>query len=86
MSCKKDLCVNCWRLNGNVVYPHSITFSGSGDGHYCSDCDTKLKSDGTDKKYNLYREISHLKKELREFNILFEKRARAAEKALEGMK
>ena len=86
MSCKKDLCVRCWRLPGNAIYPHSITFSGSGDGYYCSDCDAKLTSDGTDKKHNLYREIAWLKKEAREFNISLGKRARIAEKALEGMK
>lgn len=65
-----------------VKYEHAVHFSGSYDGLYCLECDSKLTVSGTDKLHNMYRQIKALRLEEKTFYDGFKVRYEAVEKAL----
>lgn len=79
--CGKDWCYDCEKLHV-VEYTHAVYFHGSGDGHYCKGCDSKLLLSGKDKLHNAYRGIERLKLELEAWSKDFERRKTEAENAL----
>ena len=59
--CGKDFCYDCMNTDA-ISYQHGVSFSGSGDGLYCLDCDAKLRQSG-DKLHAAYRKIQVLRNE-----------------------
>jgi hypothetical protein len=77
----------CWdhREEYGVVYSHAVYFSGSGDGFYCKECDSKLLKSGKDKKHNAYRAVGALRTELKTWNSNFDLRKSKAEEHLQTL-
>lgn len=73
LHCGKVYCYDCRKLH-MVEYTHAVYCSGSGDGDYCRDCDTKLKKKGTNELHSAYLAIHLLKAEQEGYYKLFEKR------------
>lgn len=56
LGCGKDICSP---LSGDVRphairYAHSVNFSGSGDGYYCTPCDVRLSESKSDPLHRAY--------------------------------
>lgn len=77
LNCGKEFCYECLKTEG-VKYKHSVWFSGTGDGTYCNECDSKLKTSGN-KLHTAYRKIVSLSNECEDFCSDFKKRADEAE-------
>lgn len=84
LSCKVEMCYDCREKYG-ITYNHAVYFQGDGDGFYCYDCDSKLKSSRKNERYNAYKVIELLKVELEDWHKSFKKRQEIAEKALKAI-
>ena len=82
--CGKEFCYDCEKTEA-VNYAHAVSFSGSGDGLYCNECDQKLTKSKEDKKHNAYRVIASLDAERAGWYADFKKRLDKAEEALKSM-
>lgn len=78
LCCGKEFCYDCRKTNG-VEYSHSVHCQGSGDGFYCTECDSKLKKSGADKLHRAYLKIQDLRAEEKRFWEEFKKKADLAE-------
>lgn len=83
LSCGKEVCHECAKTEG-VEYKHSVWASGSGDGFYCNECDSKLKKTG-DKLHAAYRKIVSLRNEQEGFYKDFKARGDKAEADLKKL-
>jgi len=80
MECSKNICYDCQKTHAKK-YRHGVNISGSGDGLYCLDCDSKLDTP----KLRAYRQIEALRQEADAFYEDFKNRSKIAEKILEGL-
>lgn len=85
LKCGKDFCWECKEKHG-VIFPHSVTFSGSGDGFYCHDCEEKMASEKKDQLYLAYLEIDLLRRQHKAWYEDFERRSGEAERYLEKLR
>lgn len=81
LTCHSDMCYECSESKG-VKYPHSLHFSGSGDGFYCLKCDRDLRETGTSSLHTAYLTIQSLRVEEKEFYTDLKIRAERAENEL----
>jgi hypothetical protein len=82
MECGKDCCHTCKQSGAAVEYSHAVYFQGSGDGHYCKECDEKLTAAGTNVRHRAYLTIKALREEYLAWGIDFKARTKAAEEQL----
>ena len=80
MGCKKNICYDCQKTHAKK-YRHGVNISGSGDGLYCLECDSKIDTP----KLRAYRQIEALRQEADAFYEDFKNRSKIAEKILEGL-
>ena len=85
LGCGTEVCYECQPKHGKN-YRHSVYFQGSGDGFYCSPCDTKLTEGGTDARHNAYCAVKSLKDELEAWHTDFKRRQEKAEDALKSLR
>ena len=86
LSCGKNICYDCQKVEAKVYrYSVSVYCSGSGDGFYCRECDTKLIVNG-DKLHKAYRAIESLRNEEAAFYANFKARTDQAESALKNIR
>ena len=84
MECDKDFCYECGKTQG-VEYNHAVYFTGSGDGYYCTNCDTRLSNERTDSLHNAYINIKTLKNESILWSRDFKERSERAEEEVEQL-
>lgn len=80
LNCGKDLCRKC-----QVSYPHAVSFSGSGDGSFCPECDKALKLKPTP-IFAAYRAIEQLRAECEAFYADFKKRDKVAQQRIKELR
>ena len=85
LNCGAEYCYGCAKNKGKE-YSHGVYAQGSGDGFYCSTCNSKLIASGNNEKHCAYRAIERLKVECEAWNIDFNRRKLLAEKRLEESK
>ena len=83
LSCGVEHCHDCMEKMG-VEYPHAVGFQGSDDGYFCNACDANPKA--SVELLAAYRAIAALSKEQKAFNADFDKRRKAAEERLKGLR
>lgn len=83
--CGIHICNACEHDNEAVSYQHAVSFSGSGDGFYCLDCDKKFKESKDNPLYNAYMHIQSLRAEHAAFYADFRNRQDEAEKHVEHL-
>ncbi len=82
--CGIEHCWECRRERG-VEYTHTVHFSGSDDGYYCTLCNTKLSEQGSDDLHNAYLTIADLRREVKKWSADFETRSDKAEALLKQL-
>lgn len=82
LRCGKDFCFDCRETAGRA-YEHSVWACGSGDGFYCTPCDSALLKSGEDRRHNAYLAIQRLRAEAKAWDAYFAKRAEDAEANVE---
>lgn len=56
--CGKDFCYDCMNDATKIVeYRHALCVSGSGDGHYCLECDKKFEDDPLHISYLVLKDL-----------------------------
>ena len=83
LGCGKDICWQCQEKHG-VKYVHGVHFSGSQDGWYCNECDSKLYA-ANDPLHAAYSKIAYLRREEKAWYDDFEFRKTKAEKELQSI-
>ncbi len=78
--CGKHICSKCTDSNA-VEYRHSVNCMGSGDGMYCTACNSAMERN-PDSLFLAYLRIASLRAEAKRFNDDFEIRRTLAEDAL----
>jgi hypothetical protein len=85
LACNKAYCYECGKTEA-VEYNHGVFFAGSGDGHYCKECDHDLSLCPACEGFELhdaYLNIQALREENDKFYADFKKRSDAAERRIE---
>ena len=85
LKCGAEFCSRCCDACG-VNYPHSLHFSGSGDGFYCHPCDARLKASGKDKLHTAYLNLVKLREEYDAWAQDFRKRKNATEAVIKELR
>ena len=81
LRCGKEFCYECKKTE-TVEYRYAISFSGSGDGLYCINCDAILIKTKADKKHMAYRRLAMLRAEYDGWRADFKDRSNKAENDL----
>jgi len=81
MRCGKEHCWECRKTEG-VEYHHGVYVSGSGDGYYCSECDSILTKAGDNERHSAYRAVMSLRREVDVWGTDFQRRKKDAETRL----
>jgi hypothetical protein len=77
IECGKEVCYDCKKIHGKT-YHAGVSWSGSGDGYYCAECDASMRANG-DKRHRAYRAIESLRAEAEGFYSSFKTRTAEAE-------
>lgn len=80
LRCGRDVCWECKETAG-VEYRHSVYAQGSGDGFYCSHCNTAMEQN-PDHLFCAYKAIRTLRQESDSYLTEFESRRKTAEATL----
>ena len=78
--CGKHVCYDCKKIY-TIEYSHSVYCSGSGDGLYCNECDSKTN----DTLIRAYRKIKALRNEIEGWNAQFQIKKTQAESELKKL-
>lgn len=82
--CGNAACYECERKGELIEYEHAVSFSGSGDGHYCKACNiAQMKNPSP--LFRAFTKIQDLRAESKQFWEDFECRSRAAESNLKAL-
>ncbi len=80
-SCVKNICYKC-KDNVAHEYKHGIYVSGSENGLYCNECDTRLRESNNNRKHKAYRAVESLRREAEGWNRDFDLRCKKVEEEL----
>lgn len=82
--CGKEYCWQCAEKLG-TQYRHGVYMQGSGDGFYCTPCDTLLCETKNNPLHQAYFAIKQLRDERAAFDQEFESRKEVAEQHLKSL-
>ena len=86
-SCLKCGIEHCWECSKKLgkIYHHAVSFSGSGDGYYCLNCDSLMRVERGNPLHNAYIQIENLRDEQNAYFKDFERRSKKAEEYLQSL-
>lgn len=83
LNCGIDICWECQKTKAKE-YRHAVSFSGSGGGVYCNDCDAVLRKTANP-LHSAYLVVEALRNESSGWYLAFEKKSKEAESRLKEL-